>query len=143
MLTSKIYCCRSYQSGGKNNPTPTPYHDWDYLLYSQRWPITACSQWEEAGKDHTCSLPVDKSLWTVHGIWPTKIGTEGPLFCPSAIHFDPQQLTPVMNDLKVLWINVEANTKPLSFWKHEWKKHGTCASVLPQLDSVTNYFKYV
>lgn len=68
------------------------------------------------------------------------LGTKGPLFCNSAIHFNPDELTPILNDLKEYWTNVEANTKPNSFWEHEWKKHGTCASILPQFDSVTNYF---
>ncbi|KAG5866222.1 hypothetical protein JTB14_033438 [Gonioctena quinquepunctata] len=130
----------SYQSFGKHGPKPTPYHDWDYLMFSQRWPITSCSQWEESKPDNTCSLPSDRSQWTIHGIWPTKIGQEGPFFCPSAIHFDPGQLDPFMNDLKEHWTNVEANTKLYSFWKHEWDKHGTCSSTLPALDSVTNFF---
>lgn len=86
-------------------------------------------------------MPMDKSTWIVHGIWPTKIGTEGPLYCPSSIHFDPIYLAPMMSELKAQWTNVEANTKPNSFWKHEWQKHGTCAAVLPLLNSVTNFFR--
>lgn len=110
-------------------------------MFSQRWPISACNQWEEQNKANTCNMPNDKSSWIVHGIWPTKIGTEGPLYCPSSIHFDPNQLTPIIDDLNEYWTNVEANTKPNSFWKHEWEKHGTCAVVLPQLNSVTNFFQ--
>ncbi|KAJ8973440.1 hypothetical protein NQ317_003294 [Molorchus minor] len=110
-------------------------------MFSQHWPITTCTKWEEAKQTNTCNLPKDKSLWTIHGIWPTKNGTSGPQSCPSAIHFDPDQLVPMLNDLQTYWVNIEANTEPNSFWKHEWDKHGTCASVLPTLDSVTNYFQ--
>lgn len=131
----------SFQYPQKHGPTPTPYHDWDYVIFSQRWPVTACSQWEDANKINTCQMPPDLDMWTVHGIWPTKIGTEGPLYCPSSVHFDPDQLTSIMEDLKAYWTNVEANTKANSFWKHEWDKHGTCAVILPELNSVTNYFK--
>lgn len=125
----------------RNKPQPTPYHDWDFLMFSQRWPLTTCAEWEEAKNGNTCSLPKSTDTWTIHGIWPTKIGHEGPLFCPSAIHFNPDELTPMLDDLKNFWVNVEANTKPYSFWAHEWNKHGTCASILPQLDSVPNYFR--
>lgn len=136
-----LFLSRAFQYLHKHGPTPTPYHDWDYLMFSQRWPITGCSEWEESNPSHTCNLPPDKDEWIIHGIWPTKTGTEGPLFCPSAIHFDPDQLEPLMDDLKIQWTNIEANTSPNSFWKHEWNKHGTCASVLPNLNSVTNYFR--
>ncbi|CAH1122148.1 unnamed protein product [Ceutorhynchus assimilis] len=130
-----------YSQAHRNKPQPTPYHDFDYLVFSQRWPLTACTEWEEAKQGNTCNLPKDKDLWTVHGVWPTKTGKMGPLFCPSAIHFNPDQLAPILTDLNHYWINVEANTKTNSFWAHEWNKHGTCASVLPQLDSVPNYFE--
>ncbi|RZB39927.1 Ribonuclease T2 domain containing protein [Asbolus verrucosus] len=125
----------------KSKPTPTPFHDWDYIVYSQRWPVTGCSQWKERSPSNTCNMPENNSTWTVHGVWPTKIGTNGPYFCNSAIHFDPDQLEPMMKELLEFWPNIEANTKPNSFWKHEWNKHGTCASTLPQLNSVTNFFK--
>jgi len=125
----------------KTKPKPTPFQDFDYLVYSQRWPITACTVWEEHAKDNQCGMPPDLTEWTVHGIWPSKIGEEGPFFCDSSIHFDPGQLEPLMNDLTTRWTNIEASTKPDSFWKHEWDKHGTCADVLPELNSVYNFFK--
>jgi ribonuclease T2 len=125
----------------KPKPSPTPFQDWDYLVYSQQWPVTGCAQWKERSSQNTCNLPEDASRWTVHGVWPTKIGANGPFFCNSALHFDPDQLTPIMKELQEDWPNIEANTKPNSFWKHEWNKHGTCASSLPLLNSVTAYFK--
>lgn len=130
----------TYQIQRKSKPTPTPYHDWDYLMFSQRWPITSCAEWQAAKPDNTCSMPSDKDQWNIHGIWPTKIGTEGPLFCPSAIHFDPDQLDPLLDDLKEHWTNIEGNTKAYSFWKHEWDKHGTCSATLPLLNSIPNFF---
>ncbi|CAH1236139.1 unnamed protein product [Diabrotica balteata] len=121
--------------------TPTPYHDWDYILFSQRWAITSCTEWEEAKSGNTCTFPPDRTQWIVHGMWPTKNGTEGPLYCPSAIHFDPDLLDPMLDALKAQWTNVEANTKLYSFWKHEWDKHGTCSVDLPALNSIPNFFK--
>lgn len=33
------------------------------------------------------------------------------------------------------------NKKEGELWKHEWKKHGTCAKSLPALDSELKYFQ--
>lgn len=114
--------------------------DWDYLMFSQRWAISACIEWEEKAKNNNCKLPVDPDTWLVHGLWPTKSGTNGPNNCNSSIHFDPDQLQPMIDDLNNYWTNIEGNTKVNSFWSHEWNKHGTCASSLPLLNSVYNYF---
>ncbi|CAH0555667.1 unnamed protein product [Brassicogethes aeneus] len=128
------------QEFNNDNELESNDFDWDYLVYSQRWPITGCAEWEEKNKANTCNLPSNNSIWTVHGLWPNKIGKEGPFNCPSAIHFDPTQLEPIMDELKARWVNIEANTNANSFWKHEWDKHGTCASQIPQLNSIVNYF---
>nr|CAH7750393.1 unnamed protein product [Callosobruchus chinensis] len=119
----------------------TKYHDWDYLVFSQRWPITSCLLWEEKKEGNTCNMPAAETTWNVHGIWPTKIGKEGPFCCPSAIHFDPTQLQPLLSDLNNNWTNIEEGTKEYSFWRHEWDKHGTCASTSPFLNSILNYFQ--
>ncbi|CAH1957893.1 unnamed protein product [Acanthoscelides obtectus] len=86
-------------------------------------------------------MPPAMATWNVHGIWPTKTGMEGPFCCPSAIHFDPTQLQPFLTDLNNNWTNIEGGTKEYSFWRHEWEKHGTCASVSPFLNSIQNYFR--
>lgn len=62
------------------------------------------------------------------------------MFCNSSIKFDPTLIAPIETDLDTYWTNIEANTEKYSFWKHEWKKHGTCAVQIPQLNSVLNYF---
>ncbi|KAL3269935.1 hypothetical protein HHI36_008992 [Cryptolaemus montrouzieri] len=130
---------RSYCQGLNISFVDLP--DWDYLMFSQRWPVSSCIEWEGKNNSNVCNMPKDPDVWIVHGLWPTKTGTDGPNDCNSPIHFDPDQLEPILEDLDNYWTNIEASTKPNSFWAHEWKKHGTCASVLPQLNCVYNYFK--
>jgi len=113
-------------------------HKFDFLLFAQVWPISGCIEWEERKKDNTCSLP-NRKQWTVHGIWPTKNFTIGPLYCNRSVHFDFDTLSPILDDLKLHWTNVRANTKLDNFWQHEWEKHGTCAM---QLEVVNNEYKY-
>lgn len=118
----------------------TSNQGWDIIVFSQRWPITVCTDWQESKPDNRCNLPPNNNLWTVHGIWPNKIGTKGPFFCNKTWHFDPNELKPILNDLKLYWTNVEANTPLYSLWQHEWTKHGTCAAQLPSIDSQLSYF---
>lgn len=113
----------------------------DVLIFTQHWPKTLCAQWEEKDDDNLCTLP-EHDLWTVHGIWPTKAGSDiGPLNCKNTSRFDPSKLSPIEDDLDKFWTNIEANTAHYSFWKHEWDKHGTCASQLKDFDSELKYFE--
>lgn len=91
-------------------------------------------------KTNKCSFPKFKGIWTIHGVWPTKLGTIGPALCNKTWHFDPAKLEPLLDDLDTFWLNIETNTPKDSFWKHEWEKHGTCAAELPELDSEDKYF---
>jgi len=113
-------------------------HKFDFLLFAQVWPISGCIKWEERSDDNTCSLP-NRKQWTVHGIWPTKNFTIGPLYCNRSVHFDFDTLKPILDDLELHWTNVRANTELDNFWQHEWEKHGTCAM---QLKMVNNEYKY-
>ena len=76
----------------------------------------------------------------MHGVWPTKNGTEGPVNCQKNATFVLKPLDPILQDLRTYWPNLEADTAEDSFWKHEWLKHGTCAQSLAALSGEYNYF---
>ncbi|XP_060853767.1 uncharacterized protein LOC132931782 isoform X2 [Rhopalosiphum padi] len=143
---------------GLNMKTPRPPkdpHSWDILIFTQTWPNTLCYSWKSHNAEHTCNLPSDKNIWTIHGIWPTKYGTEGPQFCNKSLVFNPASIYGIKDKLNQYWPDIELspiNTtegnsstimtshKKQSIWFHEWEKHGTCAVVLPALDSEFKYF---
>lgn len=115
--------------------------DFDLLIFTQRWPITACHEWREQSAINICGLPSPRNIWTIHGIWPTKLHTVGPAFCNKSAIFNATELEPIMQQLEQFWINVEKNKAFDSLWRHEWLKHGTCAaSVLLQLNTENKYF---
>lgn len=114
--------------------------EFDYLLYSQRWPITDCKVWKDKNGTNECSMPKYSNYFIVHGLWPTKNGTSGPNYCKSNITFNAAELDSLTEDLNDRWTNIEKGTDSYSFWRHEWQKHGTCASTLPQFHSVYKYF---
>lgn len=112
----------------------------DVVLFTQRWPPTVCYVWKESSKSHSCSLP-KQNKWTIHGIWPTQFHNIGPEFCNKSLLFNASALAPIENELKENWIDIQNGSKPYSFWKHEWDKHGTCAVTIKDLDSEFKYFQ--
>lgn len=118
----------------------TASHDWDVLIFTQGWPVTTCFHWKEEDKDHECNLPTKKEVWTIHGIWPTKLDTFGPNFCNNSAKFDIDKLDPIVDQMYLFWPNIETGTDYDSLWKHEWMKHGTCAASLEELDDELKYF---
>jgi len=114
-------------------------NDFDFFVYAQIWPVSGCVEWEERSQKNTCTIP-NYTNWTVHGLWPTKNYTIGPLHC-NHTPFNFTVIKPILDELKVHWTNVRANTPLDQFWGHEWTKHGTCAMQLPSLDNELKYFK--
>ncbi|CAK1600658.1 unnamed protein product [Parnassius mnemosyne] len=113
---------------------------WDLLIFTQSWPATVCKEWKEHDNTHTCNMPTNQGSWTIHGIWPTKLGTMGPAFCNRTWLFDPEEVRPIEKPLEQLWTNVESGTSTYALWAHEWNKHGTCAAILEPLNSQIKYF---
>ncbi|CAH2108606.1 unnamed protein product [Euphydryas editha] len=114
----------------------------DLLIYTQQWPATTCKEWKKNDPSHTCSMPKNVDSWTIHGIWPTKLGSMGPAFCNRTWLFDPEKIRPIENQLSQVWINIFGGTSLYSLWAHEWNKHGTCAAVLEPLNSELKYFSF-
>lgn len=112
------------------------------LIFTQHWPYTVCDQWMESKKGNECVLPKIKNSWTIHGIWPTKFHTIGPLYCNESWIFDMDQISPIEDEMTEKWINIEKGTPLDGLWKHEWEKHGTCAALhVPQFTTELGYFK--
>lgn len=117
-----------------------PANDWDILIFSQNWPLSVCHKWHDR-INGSCTYPNDKTLWTIHGIWPTKIGTKGPLFCNKSRPFNIEEIYGLLPELNSRWTPVENHQNNNSFWRHEWEKHGTCAAVLPSLSNEFKFFE--
>lgn len=102
--------------------------DWDVLVFAQQWPQSFCYGFN-LGNLHlepdACTLPTNVTTWTIHGLWPSLSGTEGPNFCDDSIPFDESQIAAIEDRMRAQWPSLEGPS--IEFWKHEWTKHGTCA----------------
>lgn len=81
-------------------------HQFDFIIFTQHWPVTVCNEWRRQDANRACKLPKSQK-WTIHGIWPTKNGTLGPAFCNHTWHFDPEQVKPIESQLLDVWMDVE------------------------------------
>lgn len=127
--------------GLKPNQSIEDAADFDFLMITQIWPITSCLTWEDSGKEHTCTIDDSADLWTMHGVWPTKNKTIGPLYCNSTYKFDPEKIKDLIPQLEEEWTDVRNTSDKYNFWRHEWEKHGTCAMQLPAFGDEYRYFK--
>ena len=87
------------------------------------------------------SISEDNSIWTIHGLWPSRYGTNGPSNCKSQENFNVEKLQSILEDLKQFWPDVLNNPDPSSFWKHEWDRHGKCATEIDSIENQLEYFK--
>ncbi|KAL1117720.1 hypothetical protein AAG570_004035, partial [Ranatra chinensis] len=116
-------------------------NEWDILIFTQNWPNSVCLAWQEKSKGATCTLPNDTTKWTIHGIWPTKLGTTGPWFCDPSRPFNLESIYGLLPQLEEVWTPVQNHKKRYMLWRHEWEKHGTCAAQIQPLDSEFKYFE--
>ena len=109
-------------------------NSWTFLMMTQRWPATACDMHHS-----DCAVPSDVNYFTVHGLWPNR--DDGyPSFCTHE-KMDQHDVAPILTQMQEYWTNYFSNSKPLSFWEHEWEKHGTCASNVAEYDTPEKYFE--
>ncbi|XP_064484264.1 ribonuclease Oy-like [Ornithodoros turicata] len=105
-----------------------------YLLFSQQWSTGYC---RSAFQDR-CLKQNMRRFWTIHGLWPSS-NTSSPDFCNRTLRYNATVLKPLFKQLQLYWPSYTTNNSNL-FWKHEWQKHGTCATSVSQLDGLYNFF---
>jgi len=115
-------------------------YDWESLVFTMQWPLTACLAWKDERPTHKCILP-EQQKWTIHGVWPnSKDGPLGPFFCNTTWVFNPDGVESIRQELIQMWPNIHGEDTEDSLWKHEWEKHGTCAALDSHFSSELLYF---
>ncbi|KAJ8721263.1 hypothetical protein PYW07_002038 [Mythimna separata] len=136
LYLSLIYACQLENANGETGESDNNY---DILILSQEWPVTICKYWIYDLNRTGCHFPDQKNRWTIHGIWPAKFNAEYN-FCNTSWEFDPEEIKSIEDDLLQAWTPTYDEPDPYAFWRHEWLKHGSCATDLESFNSQFKYF---
>jgi ribonuclease T2 len=117
----------------RENECETNYNI-DFLLLSLQWPPSYCLQ------KQLCNKHIAQNQWQIHGLWPQRRGRQWPQFCCSNTKFKFSNIEPLLSQLMTKWKSLRIGGNHESFWRHEWTKHGSCARLLPFINSQFNYF---
>ncbi|CAB4004385.1 ribonuclease Oy [Paramuricea clavata] len=115
-------------------------YNYDHFIYTQQWPQSVCDC-DESNDGH-CRIPQDVKTWTIHGLWPTLGKTENPSYCNRSWPFEESQILNIEDKMEIYWPSLltSSHNSRISFWEHEWKKHGTCCTDMSSLNSEHKYF---
>lgn len=112
--------------------------DFQYLLLAHFWPSTSCVFFHN--EHHECYVSKEVKGWTIHGLWPSIVGTEKPDYCNDSMTFKFEEIKSLSDRLEVSWPSFDKNASFTNLWDHEWTKHGTCAYSLPILKGEFRFF---
>jgi len=105
-------------------------YSWDYFLFVQVWP----GNWLK--HDHI-NYNFTNDYFIIHGIWPEYINGSWPEFCNNTKKFNINELESINKLLTKYWTNFR---NPIKFWKHEYRKHQSCAKSDPIFNTEFKYF---
>lgn len=110
--------------------------DFDFFYFVLQWPGSYCES------QSRCCYPIEgkpKSDFSIHGLWPNNRDGSYPSNCDSDNTFQISQVSDLLTRLQTEWPSLSCpSSNSVSFWTHEWSKHGTCSeSILDQ----HSYFK--
>nr|CAB3481046.1 unnamed protein product [Digitaria exilis] len=100
--------------------------DYDFFFLVLQWPGSYCDT-----KQSCCYPKSGKPAadFGIHGLWPNRNDGTYPQNCNPNDEFDPSKVSDLMSSLRAKWPTLACpSSDGLTFWGHEWDKHGTCAS---------------
>lgn len=113
--------------------------EWDMFALSLTWPVTLCKFSELDKPPRKCVI--SSHMWTIHGLWPSnKNGKQDPVNCTYSKPFDENEIKNILEPLNKYWPNQFPESQKYSFWKHEWEKHGRCATEVRETGNELLYF---
>ncbi|KAF5206393.1 Ribonuclease [Thalictrum thalictroides] len=105
--------------------------DFDFFYFVLQWPGAYCDT------KRSCCYPTTgkpESDFGIHGLWPNNNDGSYPSNCDSSSPFDGSEISDLKSKMQTEWPTLACPSgNGMSFWAHEWDKHGTCSeSVLDQ-----------
>lgn len=97
---------------------------YSYLSLNLQWPATS-------GCSSGCN-----NIFTIHGMWPSVSSGTQPAFCGGTFNVD--DIKSIMSRMEYAWPSYDGTN--LSFWSHEYDKHGSCAKDSPGMDTEFGFF---
>lgn len=107
--------------------------DFDFFYLVQQWPGSYCNRAASCCYPSTGKPPSD---FSIHGLWPNYNDGRYPSNCDSTNSFDSSQISDLIKEMNGKWPSLACpSSNSMTFWEHEWEKHGTCSeSLLAQHD---------
>ncbi|KAJ9554304.1 hypothetical protein OSB04_018349 [Centaurea solstitialis] len=107
--------------------------DFDFFYFVQQWPGSYCDTTKGCCYPSTGKPVAD---FGIHGLWPNRNDGSYPSNCDSNNPFDASKISDLTSKMQSDWPTLSCpSSSGLTFWGHEWDKHGTCSeSVLNQHD---------
>ncbi|XP_038715068.1 ribonuclease 1-like [Tripterygium wilfordii] len=108
----------------------------DFFYLVLQWPGSYCDTQKGCCYPKSGKPAAD---FGIHGLWPNYQNGSYPSNCDPKNPFDESKVSGLTSSLREDWPTLACPSGDgLTFWSHEWNKHGTCfESVLDQL----GYFK--
>lgn len=111
----------------------------DYFVLALEWPEGFC-EYVNATSKHECVISDVVKGWVLHGLWPSNYGHRFLQYCNHSAKFDYNRVKDLQVKLNKYWPNLFEESSKVALWKHEYEKHGTCASIIPGFATERDYF---
>ncbi|MQL79548.1 hypothetical protein Taro_011993 [Colocasia esculenta] len=113
------------------SPVLSTAQDFDFFYLVLQWPGAYCDTRRSCCYPTTGKPAAD---FSIHGLWPNYNDGSYPSNCDPDSPFDASKIKDLIGRMQAEWPTLACPSGDgLTFWEHEWEKHGTCSeSVLDQ-----------
>ncbi|CAN1187830.1 Ribonuclease 1, partial [Linum perenne] len=99
--------------------------DFDFFYFVQQWPGSYCDSQQKCCYPTTGKPSAD---FGIHGLWPNYQDGTYPSNCDSGSPFVQSKVSDLISTMQKNWPTLACPSgNGVTFWSHEWEKHGTCS----------------
>ncbi|CAN0923650.1 Extracellular ribonuclease LE [Linum grandiflorum] len=99
--------------------------DFDFFYFVQQWPGSYCDTQKSCCYPTTGKPDAD---FGIHGLWPNYADGTYPSNCDTSNPFVQSKVSDLISSMQKNWPTLACPSgNGVTFWTHEWEKHGTCS----------------